>query len=175
MEHPGSGVGGCKCGTLKEACPECALPLPERRWAGTPGLSGSGGDAEPDFWGSWEVGWTPGSISVGMGSRVPEGGVDLEGGLSGVSESHFRIPMRGGVWSLTGPDLVRGGGRFPGFLRRLQTPGSRRRVPWRGQGWPGGQGCRAGRIPGPPIQKWRRQPFSDPSPTPSSSKADWRS
>lgn len=56
------------------------------------------------FLGSREVGWTPGSISVGMGSRVPEGGVDLEGGLS--EESDFRIPTRGGVWSLTGPDLV---------------------------------------------------------------------
>lgn len=42
-----------------------------------------------------------------------------------MSESDFRVPMRGGVWSLTGPYWGGGGeGWASGFLRWLQTPES---------------------------------------------------
>lgn len=41
------------------------------------GVTGTWGRSAAGFLGSWEVGWTLGSICAGMGSRVPEGEVDF--------------------------------------------------------------------------------------------------
>ena len=52
-------------------------PLAGGQADGDSGVTGTWGRSAAGFLGSWEVGWTLGSICAGMGSRVPEGEVDF--------------------------------------------------------------------------------------------------